>query len=142
MRSAAQSQSEGASESEHPRRAQGGAAAQPLSAARNSRRAYTLHTHCRTYTAGTAEADICFLRARQAGGQGGLFYNDFVQLCVDVCVRAAGGRVGGAARRLEQRAPRAAADGDEESEEQPCLDEQLRTLLSRMVTDANNAVAA
>ena len=109
---------------------------------------YPAHTllqiHC-PYTAGTAEADIYFLRARQAGGQGGLFYNDFVQLCVDVCVRAAGGRVGGAARRLEQRAPRAAADGGEESgesEEQPCLDEQLRTLLSRMATDANTAVAA
>lgn len=100
-----------------------------------------LHMRC-TYTAGTAEADIYFLRARQAGGQGGLFYNDFVQLCVDVCVRAAGGRVGGAARRVEQRAPRAAADGGEESEEQPCLDEQLRTLLSRMVTDANTVAAA
>ena len=104
--------------------------------------AHTLrHIHC-TYTAGTAEADIFFLRARQAGGQGGLFYNDFVQLCVDVCVRAASGRVGGAARRLEQHATRAAADGDEESEEQPRLDEQLRTLLSRMVTGANTAVAA
>ena len=78
--------------------------------------------------------------ARQAGGQGGLFYSDFVQLCVDVCVRTAGGRVGGAARRLEQPAPRADADGDEESEEQPGLDEQLRALLSRMGTDANAAV--
>ena len=101
-----------------------------------------LRMHC-TYSAGTAEADIYFLRARQAGGQGGLFYDDFVQLCVDICVRAAGGRVNGVARRLEQRAPRAAADAGEESEDQPCLDEQLRTLLSRMVaTDANTAVAA
>jgi len=88
----------------------------------------------------SAEADILFLKARQAGGQGGLFYSDFVQLCVDVCVRTAGGRVGGAARRLEQPAPRADADGDEESEEQPGLDEQLRALLSRMGTDANAAV--
>ena len=136
------------------RRAQEGAAVRPLGGADVSSCVYTalartrLHMHCTSncpYTAGTAEADIYFLRARQAGGQGGLFYNDFVQLCVDVCVRAAGGRVGGAARRLEQRAPRAAADGGEESgesEEQPCLDEQLRTLLSRMATDANTAVAA
>ena len=132
------------------RRAQGGTAARPLSGADilvvripcTCTAAHTLRRiHC-TYTAGTAEADIFFLRARQAGGQGGLFYNDFVQLCVDVCVRAAGGRVGGAARRLEQHATRAAADGDEESEEQPRLDEQLRALLSRMVTGANTAVAA
>ena len=43
-------------------------------------------------------------------------------------------------RRLEQPAPRADTDGDEESEEQPGLDEQLRALLSRMGTDANAAV--
>ena len=48
----------------------------------------------------SAEADILFLKARQAGGQGGLFYSDFVQLCVDVCVRTAGGRVGGARWRF------------------------------------------
>ena len=51
-----------------------------------------------------------------------------------------GGRVDGAVRRREQPAPRADADGDEESEEQPGLDEQLRALLSRMGTDANAAV--
>ena len=79
---------------------------------------------------GSAEADILFLRARQGGGQGGLFYNEFVQLCIDVCDRAAG-RGGAAARRPEQRA---AADAGED--QPPGLDEQMRGLLSRMAPPA------
>ena len=65
---------------------------------------------------GSAEADILYMKARQmnGGGASGLCYNDFIEMCLDVCRRADAGTV---------------------------LDASLRALLARMES-ATIAVAA